>query len=87
MVTASDEFDQYCSYAVPSNTIKQVAPVLIEGEEYVHPWIGLILQSLAITEPAQSVNVKGVAICSIERDGPAHITGLNKKNYVFVEKS
>lgn len=76
MVTASDDFDQCCSYAVPSNIIKQVAPVLIEGEEYIHPWIGLIPRSLALSDTAQSGNIKGVAVHSIERDGPSHIAGL-----------
>jgi S1-C subfamily serine protease len=75
MVAAGDDV-QCCSYAIPSNTIKQIVPVLIEDEEYIHPWIGLIPHSLGITEYTRLANVEGVGIHSIERDGPAHLAGL-----------
>jgi S1-C subfamily serine protease len=75
MVAAGDDV-QCCSYAIPSNTIKQIVPVLIEDEEYLHPWIGLIPQTLGITESTRLANVEGVGIHSIERDGPAHLAGL-----------
>jgi S1-C subfamily serine protease len=76
MVAAGDNDVQCCSYAIPSNTIKQIVPVLIEDEEYLHPWIGLIPQTLGITESARLANVEGVGIHSIERDGPALLAGL-----------
>jgi S1-C subfamily serine protease len=47
MIVASDEDDVLCcSYAIPSNTLNQIVPVLIEEGEYSHPSIGLTPQTL-----------------------------------------
>ncbi len=78
MTTASDDA-QCCTYAVPSNAISRIVPVLIEKEEYIHPSIGLIpitLNSDPEVREAVPENIQGVIVDTIKRDGPAHKAGL-----------
>jgi S1-C subfamily serine protease len=77
MIASGDEDDvQCCSYAIPSNTLKQIVPVLIENGEYSRPSIGFTPQTLAMDESTMPAEQKGIAIHSIERGGPADEAGL-----------
>lgn len=78
MTTASDDA-QCCTYAVPSNTISRIVPVLIEGEVYIHPSIGLIpvtLNSDPIARESVPENIQGVIVDTLKAEGPAHRAGL-----------
>jgi S1-C subfamily serine protease len=72
MIVAGDDDIQCCSYAIPSNTLNQIGPVLIEEGEYSHPSIGLTPQTLGIGGSAMPAELKGVAVHSIEKNGTAH---------------
>jgi S1-C subfamily serine protease len=79
IMTASDE-TPCCSYAVPSNTISRVVPVLIETGVYFHPYIGIYPVSLnadPIARDAVPPNIQGVIVSTIDRDSPAHKAGID----------
>ena len=69
--------------AVPSDTILRIIPILIEGKNYTHPWLGVtgttLTADLAKREKIDR-NEKGILIDNIVRDGPADIAGLNGSN-------
>lgn len=71
-------------FAIPSNIIKQIVPVLIEKGSYVHPWLGITGSSLN-SELAQSLklppNFKGVVVNQVVKDGPAEKAGLQEATY------
>ena len=66
--------------AVPSDTILRIIPVLIEGKNYTHPWLGLtgttLTADLAKREKVDR-SQKGVLIDNIVKDSPADLAGLN----------
>jgi S1-C subfamily serine protease len=76
MIVSGDDDEQCCSYAIPSNAIEKIVPVLIEDGNYSHPRIGLTPQTLAMSGSAMPTGLKGVGIYSIDRDGPANEAGL-----------
>jgi S1-C subfamily serine protease len=65
-------------FAVPADTVKRVAPELIEKGYYAHPWLGFEAYSIGpglarrLDLPVQ----EGLLIARIHRNGPAHDAGL-----------
>lgn len=79
IMTASDDETVCCSYAVPSNTISRIVPVLIETGEYVHPYVGIVSVTLNADPVARDLvpkNIQGVIVSTIDRDSPAHKSGI-----------
>jgi S1-C subfamily serine protease len=66
-------------FAVPSNTITRIVPVLIQKGSYAHPWLGISGDSIT-PDLAQSAglpkNFKGVVIGSVQSGSPADKAGL-----------
>jgi S1-C subfamily serine protease len=65
---------QCCTYAVPSDTISRIVPILIEAGEYIHPSIGLIpvtLNSDPTARESTPENIQGVIVDTIKAEGPA----------------
>jgi S1-C subfamily serine protease len=66
--------------AVPSDTVLRIIPVLIEGKNYTHPWLGVtgttLTADLAKREKVDR-SQKGVLIDNIVKDSPADLAGLN----------
>jgi S1-C subfamily serine protease len=71
-------------FAVPSNTIKRIVPVLIEKGKFEHPWLGVAGTSVT-PEIAKQLglpkNYKGVFVTSVVKDGPASKSGLQEATY------
>ncbi len=67
-------------FAIPSNTITRIVPVLIEKGSFSHPWLGISGTSLT-PDIAQSLglprNSKGVVISDVVKGGPADKAGLH----------
>ncbi len=65
-------------YAVPSNIVAQVAPVLIERGQYVWPWLGVsgIPVSLSLAEILDLPVNQGAYITEVISGGPADQAGL-----------
>jgi S1-C subfamily serine protease len=80
MTTTSDDDTPCCTYAIPSNTIKHIVPILVETGKYIHPWLGLTTATLTsdIAERVEGLepNFKGVLVHSIVNNGPADKAGL-----------
>lgn len=74
-------------FAVPSNTINKIVPVLIEKGSYEHPWLGISGTTLSplLTEKLKlPKNYHGVLVSSVIEESPAEKTGL--KNALLTDK-
>lgn len=71
-------------FAVPSNTIKRLVPVLIESGSYSHPWLGVSGTSLT-PDIAKQIglpkNYHGVFVTTVVPDGPAEKAGVLEATY------
>ena len=65
-------------FAVPSNTILKVVPVLIEKGKYSHPWIGISGQDIypELAKVRDLDQSKGFLIVTVVPGSPAEIAGL-----------
>jgi S1-C subfamily serine protease len=65
-------------FAVPSNTILKVVPVLIEKGKYSHPWIGISGQDIypELAKVRDLDQSKGFLIITVVPGSPAEIAGL-----------
>jgi S1-C subfamily serine protease len=68
-------------FAIPSNTITKIVPTLIGKGYYVHPYLGLNINTLT-TDLAANItgiplNLKGVYVDTIKQYGPADKAGVH----------
>ena len=65
-------------FALPSNIVRMVAPVLMEGESYPWPWLGISGTSvnLLIAEGNDLPVQRGAYISEVAPGGPAQTAGL-----------
>jgi S1-C subfamily serine protease len=67
-------------FAIPSNTITKIVPILIEKHYYPHPYLGLLFATLT-SDLAQGngipLNLKGVYVDRITENGPADKAGIH----------
>jgi S1-C subfamily serine protease len=65
-------------FAVPSNTVKKVVPVLIENGEFKHPWMGISGTDVdaELAEVRGLKSSKGFLVVSVIEGSPAEIAGL-----------
>jgi len=65
-------------FAIPSNAVKKMAPALIAGKDYKHPWVGIIAQSVTkrLAEQLGLEQAKGMQLLQINQGGPADLAGL-----------
>jgi len=68
-------------FAIPSNTITKIVPILIEKGYYPHPYLGLTFATLT-SDLAQDagipVNLKGVYVDRITQNDPADKAGIHR---------
>lgn len=68
------------NFAIPSNLVQKIVPVLIEEGNYTHPYLGFtgttLTSDLAMSIPNITQNLKGVSVNTIVQDGPADKAGL-----------
>jgi S1-C subfamily serine protease len=66
-------------FAIPSNTITKIVPILIDKGYYPHPFLGLVFGTLT-SDLAQDngvpLNLKGVYVDRITQNGPADKAGI-----------
>jgi S1-C subfamily serine protease len=67
-------------FAIPSNTITKIVPILIQKGYYPHPYLGLLFATLT-SDLAQDngvpLNLKGVYVDRITENGPADKAGIH----------
>jgi len=65
-------------FAVPSNTVAKIVPVLIEDGKYHHPWIGITGQDIDpdLAQALQLKQAKGFMIITVVDGSPADKAGL-----------
>jgi S1-C subfamily serine protease len=68
-------------FAIPSNTITKIVPSLIEKGSYVHPYLGLsgatLTSDLAENLTGSAMNLKGIYVDTITKNGPADKAGVH----------
>jgi S1-C subfamily serine protease len=57
-------------FAIPSNTVRQIAPRLEKGEAIPRPWLGVT------TTPASPTHPDGAQVAQVVRGGPAAAAGI-----------
>ena len=75
--SATGEFSGI-GFAVPSNTVKKVVPVLIEDGEFKHPWMGISGTDVdpELAEVRGLKSSKGFLVVSVIEGSPAETAGL-----------
>ena len=75
--SATGEFSGM-GFAVPSNTVKKVVPVLIENGEFKHPWMGISGTDVdpELAEVRGLKSSKGFLVVSVIEESPAELAGL-----------
>jgi S1-C subfamily serine protease len=67
-------------FAIPSNTLAKIVPILIQKGYYPHPYLGLVFGTLT-SDLAQDngipLNLKGVYVERITQNGPADKAGIH----------
>lgn len=67
-------------FAIPSNSVKRIVPILIKDGSYQHPFLGIsgsTLDSNIALANGLPTNFKGVMIASVVSGGPADKAGLH----------
>lgn len=69
-------------FAIPSNTVRNVVPSLIEDGDYNHPWLGVsgVDVSPEIAERMNLDNTTGFLVVDVVEDSPADRAGLRAGN-------
>lgn len=63
-------------FAVPSNSLRQIVPVLEQGKTIAHPWLGVS------TTASAASGVAGAQIETVASDSPAEAAGLQQGDVV-----
>ena len=79
-VNTAGIFPGNIGFAVPSNAVKRIVPMLIETGNYTHPWLGMtggpLTSDMAQREGLER-NFQGVIVDTIVKDSPADKAGIN----------
>ena len=89
-ISASEQGDfTGVGFAIPSNTVIRIVPVLIEKRYYAHPSIGVTSTTLT-SDAAETINAtlptnfKGVYVDQIKKDSPADKDGIHGSTIDFL---
>ena len=78
-ITGTDKLSGI-GFAIPSNTITKIVPILIQKGYYPHPYLGLVFATLT-SDLAQDngipLNLKGVYVDRITQNSPADKAGIH----------
>jgi S1-C subfamily serine protease len=78
-ITGTDKISGI-GFAIPSNTITKIVPILIQKGYYPHPYLGLvygILMSNLAQDNGMPVNLNGLYVNTITKNGPADKAGIH----------
>jgi len=78
-ITSTSRSNSGIGYVVPSNTVSQVVPVLIEGGKFEHSWLGIsggTLNANLIEALKLSSDQRGVLVAEVVDGSPASKAGL-----------
>jgi S1-C subfamily serine protease len=78
-ITGTDKISGI-GFAIPSNTITKIVPILIQKDYYPHPYLGLLFATLTsdlAQDNGMPLNLKGVYVDRITQNGPADKAGIH----------
>jgi S1-C subfamily serine protease len=67
-------------FAIPSNSITKIVPILIEKGYYLHPYLGLTFGALTsdlVENASLPVNLEGIYVNTIMKNSPADKAGIH----------
>jgi S1-C subfamily serine protease len=79
-VNTAGIFPGNIGFAVPSNAVKRIVPILIETGNYTHPWLGMTggpVTSDVAQREGLGRNFKGIIVDTIVKNSPADKAGIN----------
>ena len=79
-VNTAGIFPGNIGFAVPSNAVNRIVPILIETGNYTHPWLGMTgapLTSDVAQREGLERNFKGIIADTIVKNSPADKAGIN----------
>jgi S1-C subfamily serine protease len=79
IVSSTDTFSGI-GFAIPSNTITKIVPILIENGYYPHPYLGITFGTLTsdlAQDNGMPVNLDGVYVNTITKNGPSDKAGIH----------
>ena len=73
-------------FAVPSNTVSKIVPILIDKGKYTHPWIGITGQDIGpeLAKVLDLKQAKGFLVITVVDGSPADIAGLKGTTYTQI---
>lgn len=83
--TAISGRGQNIGFAIPINSVKQIANTLIAGKPVIRPWIGLSMVSLnpeLSKHLGLSPNTQGVMVAQVMQNSPAYKAGLMQSDVI-----
>lgn len=82
IATAGSEGNVGVGFAVPSNTVSEVASEIIEHGKVEHPYIGITMQTIdeTVAETFRLPADEGVLVTEVQPDSPADEAGLRGGN-------
>jgi len=83
--TAISGRGQNIGFAIPINSVKQIANTLIAGKPVVRPWIGLSMVGLnpdLAKHLGMSPNTQGVLVARVMQNSPAYKAGLMQSDII-----
>jgi S1-C subfamily serine protease len=76
-ITTPNQGSVGIGFAVPSNVVRRVAPILIQNGRYPHPTLGVLVAELGTEiRPQRGGPTRGLLIYELVEDGPAAEAGL-----------
>ncbi len=79
-VNTAGIFPGNIGFAVPSEAVSRIIPVLIREGNYTHPWLGMTgatLNSEIAEREGLDRNFTGIVVDAVVKDGPADKAGIN----------
>ena len=76
-------------FAVPSQTVARIIPVLIADGQYDHPWIGVMGTDIspALADALNLTDTRGFLILGVTEDSPAERAGLIGSNQTIQHRN
>ena len=73
-------------FAIPSDTVLKIVPIIIKEGHYLHPWVGITTLDISpdLADILSLEDAKGILIMTVVKDSPADKAGLRGSSQTTV---